>query len=85
MDARVIIRDVEFVRVEPGPFRMGWPRGHPSEAPAHEVWLDAFLIASTPVTNAEFTAYLHAIGAPAPAFWDRPGFSRPRQPVVGLS
>jgi formylglycine-generating enzyme required for sulfatase activity len=85
MDARVIIRDVEFIRVKPGPFRMGWSRGHPSEAPVHEVWLDALLIASTPVTNAEFTAYLHATGAPAPAFWDRPGFSRPRQPVVGLS
>jgi sulfatase modifying factor 1 len=85
MDAHAIIRDVEFVHVEAGPFRMGWPRGHPGEAPAHEVWLDAFLIASTPVTNAEFAAYLDAVGAPAPAFWGRPGFSRPHQPVVGLS
>jgi len=85
MHAHAIIRDVELVHVEAGPFRMGWQRGHPSEAPAHEVWLDAFLIASTPVTNAEFAAYLEAVGASAPAFWDRPGFSRPRQPVVGLS
>ena len=85
MDARAIIRDVEFVHVQAGPFRMGWQQGHPCEAPAHEVWLDAFLIASTPVTNAEFAAYLDAVGAPAPAFWGRPGFARPRQPVVGLS
>ena len=76
---------MELADVGAGPFRMGWQRGHPSEAPAHEVWLDAFLIAFTPVTNAEFAAYLDAVGAPAPACWDRPGFSRPHQPVVGLS
>jgi iron(II)-dependent oxidoreductase len=37
------------------------------------------------VTNAEYARYLAATGAPPPAFWGRPGFDRPRQPVVGLS
>jgi iron(II)-dependent oxidoreductase len=64
---------------------MGWTGGHPSERPEHEVWLDAFLIARTPVTNAEYAAYLDATGATPPPFWHRPEFSRPLQPVVGLS
>jgi formylglycine-generating enzyme required for sulfatase activity len=85
MNARAIIRDVEFVHVDAGPFRMGWAGGHPSERPVHEVWLDAFLIARTPVTNAEYAAYLDATGAAPPPFWNRPEFSRPGQPVVGLS
>jgi formylglycine-generating enzyme required for sulfatase activity len=83
--ARAIIRDVEFVFVEAGPFRMGWPRGLPCERPVHEVWLDRFLIATTPVTNADFAEYLAATAGAPPAFWRAGEFSRPRQPVVGLS
>jgi formylglycine-generating enzyme required for sulfatase activity len=84
-DVKLVIRDVELVRIDAGPFRMGWDGGHPSERPAHEVWLDAFLIARTPVTNADFGAYLDATGAEPPPFWSRTEFSRPHQPVVGLS
>jgi len=73
------------VIVEAGPFQMGWDDGHPCERPAHEVWVDAFLIARTPVTNAEFARYLAATGAAPPPFWTRPEFSRPSQPVVGVS
>jgi len=80
-----IIRDVEFVIVEAGSFRMGWGDGHPCERPAHDVWVDRFLIARTPVTNAEFACYLEATGIAPPPFWTDPQFSRRRQPVVGLS
>jgi formylglycine-generating enzyme required for sulfatase activity len=76
---------VEFVHVGAGPFRMGWDGGLPSERPLHEVWLDAFLIARAPVTNADYAAYLDATGASPPRFWTSPELSRPRQPVVGLS
>ena len=64
---------------------MGWPDGYPNERPEHEVWLDAFSIARTPVTNAEYAAYLDATGAAPPPFWNRSEFSRPLQPVIGLS
>lgn len=64
---------------------MGWEHGGPSERPVHTVWVDAFLIARTPVTNAEFAAYLAATGAAPPPFWNDPPFANPRQPVVGLS
>jgi formylglycine-generating enzyme required for sulfatase activity len=76
---------VEFVAVPAGAFEMGWRDGARCEAPPHVVWLDAFLIARTPVTNAEYAVYLAATGAASPAFWGRPGFADPAQPVVGLS
>ncbi|MGH7323847.1 MAG: formylglycine-generating enzyme family protein [Candidatus Rokuibacteriota bacterium] len=76
---------MEFVGVAAGPFAMGWTEGHPSERPVHLVWVAEFLIARTPVTNAEYAAYLVATGASAPALWDRPGFGHARQPVVGVS
>jgi formylglycine-generating enzyme required for sulfatase activity len=76
---------VDFARVPAGEFRMGWSQGHPCERPAHVVWVDAFLIARTPVTNAELAAYLAATGAAPPPFWSDPAFADPRQPVVGLS
>ncbi len=68
-----------------GAFAMGAADGHPAERPVHEVWVDAFLIARTPVSNREFGAYLAATGAPPPRFWCAPGFDDPGQPVVGLT
>jgi formylglycine-generating enzyme required for sulfatase activity len=76
---------MDFVRVPGGSFLMGWEQGHPGERPVHAVWVDEFLIGATPVTNADYADYLAATGARPPAFWHHPGFSAPRQPVVGLS
>jgi formylglycine-generating enzyme required for sulfatase activity len=64
---------------------MGWDDGLPDARPIHAVWVDAFALARTPVTNAEFGAFLHAVGAPAPAFWTDPRFADPAQPVVGVT
>ena len=75
---------MEFVDVPAGAFTMGWDVGHPSERPPHVVWVDAFRVAVTPVTNAEYAVYLAAGGA-RPPLWDAPGFDDPAQPVVGLS
>jgi formylglycine-generating enzyme required for sulfatase activity len=76
---------MEFVRVPEGEFVMGWSDGSPWEKPAHAVWLDEFLIARTPVTNAEYARYVaETRAAPAP-FSTRPEFCAPDQPVVGLS
>jgi formylglycine-generating enzyme required for sulfatase activity len=76
---------VDFVSVPAGPFSMGWPSGLPCERPVHEVRVDAFLIATTPATNADYARYMAAAGASPPPFWSDPAFSDPRQPVVGLS
>jgi formylglycine-generating enzyme required for sulfatase activity len=64
---------------------MGRAGGHPGEGPPHRVWVDAFAIATTPVTNADWAAWLGATGARPPAFWQAPGFAAPEQPVVGVS
>jgi formylglycine-generating enzyme required for sulfatase activity len=76
---------MEFVRVPAGEFQMGWDDGHPSERPPHAVWVDEFLIATTPVTNAAYARFLHATGAVPPRFWTQPGYADPAQPVVGLT
>jgi formylglycine-generating enzyme required for sulfatase activity len=76
---------VDFVSVPAGRFAMGWASGHPCERPRHLVWVDAFMIARTPATNADFAAYAKATGAPVPPFWFESGFADPGQPVVGLS
>jgi sulfatase modifying factor 1 len=81
----LIIAAVDFVRVVAGGFVMGWETGLPGEGPPHVVWVDDFLIARGPATNAEFAPYLAATGAPPPAFWNAPGFADPDQPVVGLA
>src|SRR5215470_1860245 len=76
---------VRFIDVPAGPFTMGWAHGHPAERPPHVVWLDAFAMAVTPVTNAEWAAWLAATGAAPPAFWGATGFDALDQPVVGIT
>ena len=76
---------MDFVGVAAGEFSMGWAAGHPAERPVHRVWVDAFEIATRPVSNAEWAAWLAATGAAPPPFWRTVGFDAPDQPVVGLS
>ncbi len=76
---------MDFVEVAAGPFLMGEAEGAPCERPVHAVRLDAFAIAVTPVTNADWARYLAATGAAPPAFWGRDGYDGPAQPVVGVS
>jgi formylglycine-generating enzyme required for sulfatase activity len=74
-----------FARIPGGDFAMGWDDGLPCEGPTHVVHVTEFLIARTPVTNAEFARYIASTGAALPPFFQRPEFSDPDQPVVGVS
>ncbi len=76
---------MRFVRVPAGSFLMGWAEGHPCERPVHEVWVDEFLVATTPATNADYAGYREATGAPPPPFGADGAFADARQPVVGLA
>jgi formylglycine-generating enzyme required for sulfatase activity len=76
---------VDFVTVAAGAFLMGNLHGPPAERPIHEVWVDAFRIATTPVTNAHFAEFMRATAAAPPAFWGKAGFDHPDQPVVGVA
>src|SRR5688500_16882355 len=50
----------DMIRVPGGTFRMGSDRHYPDEAPSHSVTVDGFWIDATPVTNAQFRAFVAA-------------------------
>jgi formylglycine-generating enzyme required for sulfatase activity len=80
---------VELMLVPGGPFLMGSTSDDASansrEKPQHEVWLDDFYLARTPVTNSQYAEYLAATNAPEPEYWHDHDFNDPDQPVVGVS
>ena len=64
---------------------MGSNAGQAAETPIHRVWLDAFAIAATQVTVAEYARFLQATGNMPPPQFGAPCFSHPQQPVVAVS
>src|SRR5215470_8540347 len=66
-------------------FLMGSDRGQDCERPVHRVWIDAFFLAATQVTNKEYGRFLYATSSTPPPFWNDPNFNHPRQPVAGTS
>ncbi|GAB4066816.1 formylglycine-generating enzyme family protein [Ancylobacter sonchi] len=51
-----------MVWIEGGTFRMGSDHHYPEEKPAHRVSVAGFFIDATPVTNAQFRAFVEATG-----------------------
>src|ERR1700688_3634369 len=66
-------------------FLMGSASGQDCERPVHRVWVDAFLLAATQVTNAEYERFVNAAGGELPHFWKDANFNQPQQPVTGVS
>ncbi|WP_007024823.1 ergothioneine biosynthesis protein EgtB [Saccharomonospora iraqiensis] len=65
------------VVVPGGTFLMGTsvePWALDNERPAHEVSVDTFALDTTPVTNAEFAAFVDAGGYEDPRWWSGPGW-----------
>jgi len=52
----------DMIWIPGGTFRMGSDRHYPEEAPAHSVTVGGFWIDPTPVTNAQFRAFVQATG-----------------------
>ena len=68
--------DQEMVLVDGGTHEIGAPDAgfaYDNERPRHEVELDAFWIDRTPVSNAEYTAFVEETGAEPPMYWSRDG------------
>lgn len=81
---------LELVLVPGGRARIGSdpsePDHRPDEGPVHEVELEPFYIAPTPVTNADYARYLRCNPDVAPPrYWSDHRFNQPMQPVVGVS
>jgi len=64
---------------------MGSNSGQDCEQPVHRVWIDAFLLAATQVTNVEYERFVHATACDLPPFWNDANFNHPHQPVTGVS
>lgn len=62
-------------------FLMGSDDGRDDERPVHRVWVDAFAMGVTQVTNREYAAFAKATGHPMPPS----SFPDPGQPVVAVS
>ena len=84
-DTRHLAIAPALLRIPEGWFLMGSDSGQDCERPIHRVWVDAFLLAATQVTNAEYDRFLRATSAPPPPFWSDAKFNHPEQPVVGVS
>lgn len=81
---------IELVRIAGGVFSMGSLETEigrdEDESPRQEVVLQAFCLARTPVTNAQYGRFLAASpDAPKPAYWADRRYNQPDQPVVGVS
>jgi formylglycine-generating enzyme required for sulfatase activity len=74
-----------LIRIPAAWFQMGSDSGQDCERPIHRVWVDAFELAATQVTNAEYARFLCATSAAPPPFWHDANFNHPQQPVAGVS
>ena len=74
-----------LVLVPAGWFLMGSDSGQDCERPIHCVWVDAFLLAATQVTNTDYDRFVRDTSAMPPPFWQDPNFTPPLQPVTGVS
>jgi formylglycine-generating enzyme required for sulfatase activity len=77
--------EIALIEIPAGLFSMGSSSGQDVEGPVHRVWVDAFAMASTQVTVAEYARFLEATGTAPPPFWNDENFSSPQQPVVAVS
>jgi formylglycine-generating enzyme required for sulfatase activity len=82
----------ELVTIPKGPFWLGSDRNLDREAlsaemPAGQVSLPAYSLSRTPVTNAQYAAFVQATGHLAPSHWQegKPPRGREQYPVVRVS
>jgi formylglycine-generating enzyme required for sulfatase activity len=80
-----LVMEPNLVAIPEGSFLMGSDSGQDCERPIHRVFIDAFLLAATQVTNAEYEFFLRATGAALPPHWQDADFNHPQQPVVAVS
>jgi formylglycine-generating enzyme len=61
------------------------PGRYADEDTPHRVRVDAFYIAATETTNAQYARFLQATGRQKPLYWHDRNLNAPNQPVVGVS
>ena len=73
------------MHIPAGEFLMGSESGQDVERPVHRVWVDAFALAETQVTVAEYGFFLEATHREPPPTWNDPHFNDPAHPVTAVS
>ncbi len=76
---------MEMVYVPAGEFLMGSDEGYDDEKPVHDVYLDAYWIDRTEVTNAQYRQCVEGGACPEPECWGDDRFNGPDHPVVCVS
>jgi formylglycine-generating enzyme required for sulfatase activity len=84
-ETRALALEPSLIPIQAAWFLMGSNSGQDCERPIHRVWVDAFHLAATQVTNEEYARFLMATGSAPPPFWQDANFNHPRQPVAGVS
>src|SRR5208282_4463132 len=74
-----------LVSIPAASFLMGSASGQDCERPVHRIWIDAFLLAATQVTNAEYERFVTSTKSDPPPFWHDHNFNNPQQPVTGVA
>jgi formylglycine-generating enzyme required for sulfatase activity len=85
VEASALTLEPSLIHIPGGWFLMGSDAGQDCERPIHRVWVDAFQLAATQVTNAEYERFLAATSTAPPPFWKDPNFNHAEQPVTGVS
>jgi formylglycine-generating enzyme required for sulfatase activity len=75
----------KLISIPAGTFLMGSDSGQDVERPVHRVHVDAFSLAETQVTVAEYAEFLADAKAPPPPTWNDAHFNRPDQPVSAVN
>ncbi len=80
---------IKFRLIPGGYYLLGSPVSEPGryadEDTPHRVRVDAFYIAVTETTNAQYGRFLQATGHQPPLYWEDKNLNAPSQPVVGVT
>ncbi|MFH0962755.1 MAG: SUMF1/EgtB/PvdO family nonheme iron enzyme [Planctomycetota bacterium] len=74
-----------LILIPAGEFGMGSDDGLEDERPEHMVYLDAYYIDATPITNALWEQYMRSTRAEAPFYWGDPRLAGTDKPVIGVT
>lgn len=70
-----MVMRVDFVDIPGGPVILGWDPGEPEERPQHNLVLEPFRLARTPVTNLAYLSFMAAGGYQELRYWLADGWN----------
>lgn len=76
---------MDLVEIPAGEFWMGCETGRADENPVHQVYVDAFAMGSTTVTNQQYRLFADATGEVVAPSTSETCFNDPSQPVVAVT